>query len=348
ALEIDPKFEQAYYALAVCQLQLGMTEAAKANYLQAYLLDEDFRSAEEDIRFGVIRLEDLDESNTEPNEYIEIEIDDNPNKDTVVLVTGATSGIGRSLAERLAIDGYKVIITGRRENRLAIFKKYLEDRHDDVQIETLAFDVRDEAASKAAFNSLPEAWKNIDVLINNAGLAKGFAPFQDGDMQAWEQMIDTNIKGLLYMSRMISPIMVARKKGHIVNVSSVAATQVYPNGNVYCATKAAVDSLTKTMRIDLHSHNIRVSSVSPGHVETEFALVRFDDKEKAKIYEDYQPLKAEDVADAIYYMISRPSHVNIQDMLLFGTQQASVYHIHRNGRTQEEKEEEKTLVETEQ
>ncbi|MEO6036789.1 MAG: SDR family NAD(P)-dependent oxidoreductase, partial [Saprospiraceae bacterium] len=182
--------------------------------------------------------------------------------------------------------------------------------------------------------NLPESWQNIDILINNAGLAKGFSPIHEGDTDHWETMIDTNIKGLLYVTRAISPGMVERRRGHIINICSSAGKEVYANGNVYCATKFAVDALTRSMRLDLHQHNIRVSQVSPGHVEdTEFALNRFDgDQEQAQIYNNFQPLRPEDVADVIYYMTTRPAHVNVQDVVLFSTQQASATVVDRSGR----------------
>lgn len=251
----------------------------------------------------------------------------------VVFITGATSGIGKATSELFARNGYRIIITGRREERLEDLKnKYITDYQADVKI--LSYDVRNPVSVKEAIQSLEGDWRNVDILINNAGLAKGFSPIQEGDMRHWEQMIDTNIKGLLYMTRAIAPHMVERKNGHIINVCSTAGHEVYPNGNVYCATKHAVDALTKSMRIDLHKHNVRVSQVSPGHVEeTEFALVRFDgDEDRAKIYDDFRPLTSSDVADAIYYMASRPAHVNIQDILLMGTQQASSNHVDRSGR----------------
>ncbi len=251
----------------------------------------------------------------------------------VVFITGATSGIGRATSEVFARNGYRVIITGRRWERLQELKnKYVSDYQADIKI--LSYDVRNPVSVKEAIHSLEGEWRNVDILINNAGLAKGFSPIQEGDMRHWEQMIDTNIKGLLYMTRAVAPHMVERRGGHIINVCSTAGHEVYPNGNVYCATKHAVDALTKSMRIDLHKHNVRVSQVSPGHVEeTEFALVRFDgDADRAKIYDDFRPLTASDVAETIYFMATRPAHVNIQDILLMGTQQASSNHVDRSGR----------------
>ena len=250
-----------------------------------------------------------------------------------VLITGATSGIGRAAAELFARHGHRVILTGRRGERLDALKQAFDAGfHTDVL--TLAFDVRNPEAVQEMLGNLPEAWQNVDVLLNNAGLAKGLSPIHEGSLEHWETMIDTNLKGLLYVTRCIAPGMVRRRKGHIINIGSSAGKEVYANGNVYCATKFAVDALTRAMRLDLHAHNIRVSQVSPGHVEeTEFALTRFDgDAEKARIYDNFQPLKAADVADAIYYIATRPPHVNIQDIWMYSTQQASATVVDRSGR----------------
>ncbi len=250
-----------------------------------------------------------------------------------VFITGATSGIGKATAEIFARNGHRLIITGRRAERLEKLRNdFQENYHAEVRV--LNYDVRDPDAVRKAVHSLEGEMRVPDILINNAGLAKGFSSIHEGEMRHWEQMIDTNIKGLLYMTRAVSPGMVARRSGHIINVCSTAGHEVYPNGNVYCATKHAVDALTKSMRIDLHKHNIRVSQVSPGHVEeTEFAVVRFDgDKERAKIYEDFRPLRAADVAEAIYFMATRPAHVNVQDILMMGTQQANSNYLDRSGR----------------
>ena len=251
----------------------------------------------------------------------------------IVMITGATSGIGFATAKLLAKKGYNLILTGRRNDKLQEIKEKLTHKYG-VEIITLCFDIRDNTAVELAWNSLNDTWKNVDVLINNAGLAKGLAPVHQGSLSDWETMIDTNIKGLLYISRIVTQVMVSLHKGQIINVCSTAGHEVYPNGNVYSATKYAVDALTKSMRLDLYKHNIRVGQVSPGHVEqTEFALVRFDgDSEKARIYEDFSPLKAKDVANAIYYMISQPGYVNIQHIMLMGTQQAGSNFINRNGR----------------
>lgn len=250
-----------------------------------------------------------------------------------VLITGATSGIGRATAEIFAQHGYRLILTGRRGDRLNDIKNKFESDYKNLN-QVLEFDVRSLDAVKKAIDQIGEEWQNVDILINNAGLASGLEPIHEGNIEDWEAMIDTNIKGLLYMTRAIAPKMVARRKGHIINLSSIAGKEVYPNGNVYVATKHAVDSLTRAMRIDLHKYNIRVSQVAPGAVEeTEFSLVRFHgDNEKAKIYDEFQPLKASDVAESIYFIASRPEYVNIQDITLFGTQQAGANFIDKSGR----------------
>ena len=251
----------------------------------------------------------------------------------IAFVTGATSGIGKQTAKIFAKKGYDLIITGRRAKKLEKVKANLIEKYAN-NILTLEFDVRNYQECENAIVNLPEEWKAIDILINNAGLAKGFAPIQSGSLEDWNTMIDTNVKGLLHISRLISSLMVSREKGHIINVCSTAGHEVYPNGNVYCATKHAVDAITKSMRLDLYKHHIRVSQVSPGHVEeTEFASVRFDgDMEKANIYNDFNPLTSKDVAEVIYFIASRKAHVNIQDVLMMGTQQANSNNINRIGR----------------
>jgi len=250
-----------------------------------------------------------------------------------VLVTGATSGIGKAVATLFAKRGYNVIITGRRKEKLEALKHKFKRKYA-VKAKALCFDIRDKDATKKAWNSLESHHQNIDILINNAGLAKGLAPIHKGKLDDWEQMIDTNIKGLLYITRLVSPKMVKAKKGQIINVCSTAGHGVYPNGNVYSATKYAVDALTKSMRLDLHKYGIRVGQISPGHVEeTEFAKVRFDgDEKKADIYKDFNPLTSKDVAEIILFMTTQKSHVNIQDLLVMGTQQASASMIDRSGR----------------
>lgn len=346
ALEIDPRFEEAYFGLAECQLQMGMLEQAKANYLQACILDADrFETAENDERFAVVRSLDLEaelseeEAEAKAAEAEALAVPVHPNANRVVLVTGATSGIGRAIATSFIKDGYKVIITGRRAERLQALQESLIAELEIAQIHPLVFDVRDKAAVDSALAGLPEDWQDIEVLVNNAGLAKGFGGIHEGEVQHWETMIDTNIKGLLYVTRAVSPGMVSRQKGHIINIGSVAGSQAYPGGNVYCATKAAVESLTKAMRLDLYQHNIRVTAVNPGHVDaTEFAAVRYEDAEKANIYEDFKPLAAQDVADTVHYIATRPSHVGIQEVLMMGTQQATARDIDRSGRGEKEQD----------
>ncbi len=254
-------------------------------------------------------------------------------KKGITLITGATSGIGKETATLFAKKGHKLIITGRREKKLNALAYALKEKYG-ISILPLVFDVRSLKQVKKAITSLDKKWQNINLLINNAGLAKGYDPIHEGDINDWEIMIDTNIKGLLYMTRMIAPRMAKKGYGHIINVASTAGKEVYPNGNVYCATKHAVDALTKGMRIDLHKHGIKVGQVAPGHVEqTEFALVRFDgDQKRSKIYEDFTPVNSKDVAKIIYYIASQPKHVNIQDILVMGTQQANCYLIDRKGR----------------
>jgi NADP-dependent 3-hydroxy acid dehydrogenase YdfG len=248
----------------------------------------------------------------------------------LVLVTGATSGIGKSTAEIFAKNGHDLIITGRRKERLAEIENELKKKYN-VHVTSLCFDVRKVDEVEAAIQNLPSALKKIDVLINNAGLAAGLAPINDGELQHWERMIDTNIKGLLYMTKAVSKLMIERKSGHIINIGSIAGKEVYANGNVYCATKHAVDALNKGMRIDLLPHNIKVTAVNPGMVETEFSIVRFDgDEDRAKkVYEGLQPLKPEDIADTVYWAASRPSHVNINDIIIMPSVQATATNVIR-------------------
>lgn len=242
----------------------------------------------------------------------------------IALITGATAGIGKCTAIEFAKHGYNLIITGRRQERLAELKAELTKNYS-IKVQELCFDVRDEKQVDKAINSLPGDFKNIDVLVNNAGLAAGLASIQQGKLSHWEQMIDTNIKGLLYVTKHVAALMIPNKKGHIINLGSIAGKEVYANGNVYCATKHAVDALNKGMRIDLLQHGIKVSSVNPGMVETEFSIVRFDgDEERAKkVYENIVPLKPEDVAETIYWIASRPAHVNINDLIIMPTIQAN-------------------------
>lgn len=241
----------------------------------------------------------------------------------IILITGATSGFGEAAAHKFAQNGWNIILTGRRKERLD--KLEIEIRNYGVNVLPLCFDVRKLDEVQQAINGLSDTWKNIDVLLNNAGLAAGRGPIQEGVYDDWEQMIDTNVKGLLYMTREVSPLMVARNKGHIINVASLAGWEAYGGGNVYCGTKHAVRAITRSARIDLLPHNIKVSVISPGAADTEFSLVRFkgDEAKANAVYEGYQPLKAEDVAESIYFMATQPAHVNIEEIFILPTAQAT-------------------------
>ncbi len=249
----------------------------------------------------------------------------------IVLITGATAGIGKSTAEIFAKNGHELILTGRRKERLESLKSELESKYK-VKVSTLNYDVRNNSEVESAINSLGAKAEQIDLLVNNAGLAAGLSSIQDGSLDHWERMIDTNIKGLLYMTRLIAKKMVNSKKGHIINIGSIAGKEVYANGNVYCATKHAVDALNKAMRIDLLPYNIKVTAINPGMVETEFSIVRFDgDAEKAKnVYKGLEPLHPEDIAETIYWAATRPAHVNINDIVIMPTIQASAVNVIRN------------------
>lgn len=241
----------------------------------------------------------------------------------IALITGATSGIGKATALILAKNDYKVIITGRRKERLAQLSESIKEEAG-AEVYCLNFDIRSKTETDQAIDSLPPEWQGIDVLINNAGLAVGFSRIDEGDVDDWERMIDTNIKGLLYATRKVSPAMIKKGSGHIVNISSIAGKETYPFGNVYCASKHAVQSLTKGMRIDFLKFGIKVSSIAPGAVNTEFSTVRFKgDTDKANdVYKGFTPLCAQDIAEAVLFVISRPKHVNIDDLLIMPTDQA--------------------------
>ena len=310
-------------------INLGAIEALKESIVQ---LEELLRDKEEVVNELEEKLEERPATPPPPTR---------PSVDQTVLVTGATSGIGKATATLFAKKGYRVIITGRRRERLDLFRSQLMEQYE-AQVMPLAFDVRSAQECESALKQLESSpWATIDILVNNAGKAKGLAPIQEGELRHWEEMIDTNLKGLLYMTRLVAPGMVERGTGHIINICSTAGKEAYPNGNVYNATKFGVDGLTKGMRMDLHKHGVRVGMVSPAHVEeTEFALVRFDgDAERAQIYEDFKPLSSHDVAESIYFMVTQPAHVNILDVVLQGTQQASSTLIDRSGRAQYEEEE---------
>ncbi|MDF2433490.1 MAG: 3-hydroxy acid dehydrogenase / malonic semialdehyde reductase [Mucilaginibacter sp.] len=248
----------------------------------------------------------------------------------IALITGATSGIGEACAHLFARENYNLVLTGRRIDRLEKLAKKLNTKYN-TEIAVSSFDVRDREQVISNLEELPAKWKKVNVLINNAGLSQGLDPLQKGSFDDWDIMIDTNIKGLLYVSKIVSNWMIANNTGHIVNIGSIAGKEVYANGNVYCATKHAVDALNKAMRIDLLSHGIKVTGVHPGAVETEFSEVRFKgDKERAKkVYEGFDPLVADDIAETIWFAVSRPAHVNINDLVIMPTAQANAGTIFR-------------------
>jgi len=249
----------------------------------------------------------------------------------IALITGASAGIGEACAIKLSENGFDLIIAGRREKNLEKLAKKIQETYKN-EVLSLCLDVRNYVEVEKTINSLPEKWKNIDVLVNNAGLAVGVSPIEQGVVDDWDRMIDTNVKGLLYVTRCVSPLMVERKKGLIVNISSIAGKEAYPGGNVYCGTKHAVEAITKGMRIDLLPHNIRVSSIAPGMVETEFSLVRFkgDENKAEQVYNGFEPLKAEDIADSLLFIATRPDHVSINDILIMPSAQASARDVNRN------------------
>ena len=248
----------------------------------------------------------------------------------IALITGATSGIGRAISLIMAKEGYDIIATGRRASLLSDLAKELEAKFK-VRVLPLGFDVRDASQVEHYLGKLSEKWSDISLLVNNAGLAVGLNPINSGVVDDWERMVDTNIKGLLYVSRIVSNIMIKRGGGHIINIGSIAGKGVYPNGNVYCAAKYAVDALSKGMMMDLYTHNIRVSQVCPGAAETEFSQVRFkgDMDKAADVYKGFTPLSAEDIADVVRYVALAPPHVNISDVVIMPTAQASVSLINR-------------------
>jgi len=246
------------------------------------------------------------------------------------LITGATSGFGRAIAFRLAGLGYQLIVTGRRTQRLEELSEQLRTGFS-IAVLPLCFDVRDNQACTEAVQSIPENFRPINLLVNNAGLAAGASPFDESDLADYDQMIDTNVKGLLYMTKLIVPEMIKQQSGHIVNISSIAGIEVYPTGSVYCASKHAVNAITKGLRIDLVKHGIKVGSISPGMAETEFSVVRYHgDEDKAKaVYKGLTALNAEDIADALEFIVTRPAHVSINDIQINPAQQANTYISHR-------------------
>ncbi|MFI5222296.1 MAG: SDR family oxidoreductase [Bacteroidia bacterium] len=252
------------------------------------------------------------------------------NTNKIAFITGASAGIGEATAIKLAQEGYNLILNARRTDRLGKLKSELENKFQ-TKILLLPFDVRNREEVGKQIASIPPEWQKIDVLVNNAGLASGMSNIADGDMDDWDVMIDTNIKGLLYVTRNVVPLMIKHKTGHIINIGSIAGKEVYANGNVYCATKFAVDALSKSMRLDLLAKDIKVSAIHPGAIETEFSIVRFHgDKERAKkVYEGFDNLVAEDIAEAIWFVLSRPSHVNINELTIMPTAQAQAGVIQR-------------------
>jgi NADP-dependent 3-hydroxy acid dehydrogenase YdfG len=247
----------------------------------------------------------------------------------IALITGATSGIGEATARLLAENNFKLVICGRRADRLQALATELQKK---TEVTTLVFDVRNQPDVASAISSLPAAWKEIDVLINNAGNAHGLDPIQTGSLEDWDAMIDINVKGLLYVTKEVLPVMVKRNSGHIINIGSIAGKEVYANGNVYCASKYAVDALTKGMRIDLNAHGVKVTAIHPGLVETEFSLVRFkgDADRAATVYKGIDALQGSDIADLILFALTRPAHVVIADLVVFPTAQVSATVVKRN------------------
>lgn len=366
AINADPSHAFAHYELAVLLHERGDLEDARHYFQVACRLNPAFKTAANEQAFSLVSSPSVSAAtpaeedalaalkrNIETLEAMMAERDAAPEPDPApaappkkglgktVLISGATSGIGLATARRLATEGYRLILIGRRAERLAALAEELEDDHETETL-LLTLDVREQPKVAAAIEGLPADWSTIDVLVNNAGKAKGVDPIHEGKIDHWEEMIDVNLKGLLYLTRAVSPRMVSRQDGMIVNVCSTAGKEVYPNGNVYCATKHAVDALTRAMRLDLVKYGIRVGQICPAMVEeTEFSLVRFDgDAERARIYEDFQPLRSSDVAEAICFMLTQPRHVNILDLVIQGTQQASSTVVDRSGRERFAPEEE--------
>jgi len=249
----------------------------------------------------------------------------------IVLITGATSGIGQACAEIFASNKFDIIITGRRKRKLADLKNYLENKYN-INVLELHFDIQNKHEVSASIDSLPENWKKIEILINNAGLALGRDSFENASVEDWETMLQTNVNGLIYVTKKIVPFMITGNAGHIINIGSIAGKEVYENGNVYCASKFAVDAISKSMRIDLLKYGIKVTAIHPGAVETEFSIVRFNgDEEKAAMaYKGYTPLQAKDVAESIFYTANLPKHVCINELIITCTEQANATNFHKN------------------
>ena len=325
-LEVQPDHPSAHFHLAELYLELGDRMQAKFHFAKGSGEEVAIQNFETEIPAKPIE-------HVEPIEAPIIEPKTAVNVATRTCITGATSGIGKATARLLASQGYDLLLIGRRKAKLEELQLELEEAFE-VDVEILSLDVTEREAVEYMVEKHTDIFKNVNILINNAGLALGLDYIHEANMDHWDRMIDTNVKGLLYMTRLIAPFMVAKKTGFIINICSTAGKEVYPKGNVYCASKFAVDALTRSMRQDLFKHGIRVGQVSPGATEdTEFAKVRFEgDDEKAKIYSDYKPLRASDIARIIHFMILQPSHVNIQDVLVMSSQQASATLYNRNGR----------------
>ena len=362
AVQAEPENAPAHYRLAVLEFDRGRLQHARKNFLLAVNLESAYDTPDNRRAFRTgqasARNQNTPPVATDALTALKQNIADLeamlsskenqapdptalPGHGKTVFLTGATSGIGLATAHALARDGFRLILAARRAERLHELAGELRDT-DGCEVQVLPLDVSERERVGGLLSELPEAWQTIDILINNAGKAKGFDPIHTGDLDHWDEMIDVNLRGLLYVTRAITPGMVARGKGMVINVASTAGKEVYPNGNVYCATKHAVDALTHAMRLDLVKHGIRVGQICPAHVEeTEFAVVRFDgDRDRAKIYEDFQPLRASDVAETIRFMVNQPPHVNILDVVLQGTQQASSTVVDRSGRGRYTTEEE--------
>lgn len=247
-----------------------------------------------------------------------------------ILITGATAGFGKATAEHFAAAGWNCIITGRRQDRLTELADTLQNKYG-VNIRSLCFDVQNRSAVFSAINSLPKEWQSIDVLLNNAGLALGRDSFELANLDDWDTMIDTNVKGLMYVSKAVLPLMIAKKSGHIINIGSTAGKEVYKDGNGYCASKHAVDAISKAMRIDLLPHQIKVTAIHPGAAETEFSLVRFkgDDQKATAVYDGYKALEAKDIAEIVYYVSTLPAHVCINDLVVTCLSQANSFYLHK-------------------
>lgn len=252
-------------------------------------------------------------------------------RDKIVFITGASSGIGRATARAFAAEGAKLLLCARRIERLNELEADLKKSIPSIQVHSVHLDVRNRAAVDRTLDALPEDWKQIDILVNNAGLSRGLDKLQEGLIEDWEEMLDTNVKGLLYVSRKVVPGMIERKRGHIINIGSIAGHEVYPKGNVYCASKHAVDAITKGLRLDVVDTPLRVTTIDPGLVETEFSEVRFhgDTERASAVYKGFEPLQPSDIADTILWCATRPAHVQIAEIIIFPTSQASATTVHR-------------------